>query len=215
MVDASITDTPRQPKGKTTYEIATDREEDERKEAEKEEEEKSMRLIKKTQPGVDVEARWLKKSGKLRYGFKKHISVEEEELVLSVHTTTANEHDSKGLKKIIKKTPKENMKKGILGDKGFKVPDNDKLLKEEGIKNRIQHKAYRNKPLTEWEIYFDKLISKQKYKVERIFGGMKRWFGAGKARYVGIAKTHSQHVLEAIAYNLYRSPGIIMSKFLE
>ena len=173
-----------------------------------------MRSIKKTQPGVDVEARWLKKSGKLRYGFKKHISVEEEGLVLSVHTTTANEHDSKGLKKIIKKTPKENMKKGILGDKGFKVPDNDNLLKEERIKNRIQHKAYRNKPLTEWEVYFNKLISKQRYKVERTFGGMKRWFGAGKARYVGLAKTHSQQVLEAIAYNLYRSPGIIMSKSL-
>ena len=63
-------------------------------------------------------------------------------------------------------------------------------------------------------VYFNKLISKQRYKVERTCGGMKRWFGAGKARYVGLSKTHSQHVLEAIAYNLYRSPGIIMSKSL-
>jgi IS5 family transposase len=212
MVDASITDTPRQPKGKTTYEVAIDRHEEERKEEEKDKEEKSMKLIKQVQPGVDTEARWLKKSGKLRYGYKRHISTEDEGLVLAVHTTTANEHDSKGLKKIVKKTPKRNMKKGILGDKGFKVPDNDKLLKDEGIKNRIQHKAYRNRPLTEWEVYFNKLISKQRYKVERTFGGMKRWFGAGRAKYVGLSKTHSQHVLEAIAYNLYRSPGIIMSK---
>ena len=26
--------------------------------------------------------------------------------------------------------------------------------------------------------------------------------------YVGLAKTHTQHLMEAIAYNLYRTPGI-------
>ncbi len=30
------------------------------------------------------------------------------------------------------------------------------------------------------------------------------------ARYVGVAKTHSQHALEAIGYNLYRAPGILV-----
>jgi hypothetical protein len=38
------------------------------------------------------------------------------------------------------------------------------------------------------------------YLVERIFGGMNRWFHCG-TRYVGLAKTHAQHLLEAIAYN--------------
>ena len=37
---------------------------------------------------------------------------------------------------------------------------------------------------------------------------MKRWFGAGVAKYVGIDKTNTQHLLEAIAYNLYRSVNI-------
>ncbi|WP_430812827.1 transposase [Carboxylicivirga sp. 1411-1] len=58
---------------------------------------------------------------------------------------------------------------------------------------------------------FIKLISKDRYKVERTFGGMSRWFGAGIAKYVGLEKTHTQHVMEAIAYNSFRSPGIIMS----
>lgn len=211
LVDAAVTDSPRKPKGKATYEVATDRKEDERSQVEKQKETTSMKLVKQTKPGVDAEARWLKKAGRLRYGYKKHISTDEEGLVLAVHTTTANEHDSKGLKKLVKKTPKKSMKKGLLADKGYKVPDNDKLLKDEKIKNRIHHKAYRNKPLTKWEKYFNKLISKKRYKVERTFGGMVKWFGAGTAKYVGIEKTHSQHVMEAIAYNLYRSPGIIIS----
>jgi transposase, IS5 family len=41
---------------------------------------------------------------------------------------------------------------------------------------------------------------------------MKRWFGGLTARYVGLVKPHGQHVLEALAYNLYRLLGIIMSK---
>ena len=100
-------------------------------------------------------------------------------------------------------------------DKGYKVPDNDQYLKEEKIKNRIQHKAYRNRPLTEWQIIFNKLVSKQRYVVERTFGGMNRWFGAGRARYKGLDKIHGQHVMEAIAYNLKRSPGLVLAKCVQ
>lgn len=215
MIDASLTDTQRKPKGKASYEIAEDRKEDDREKGEKEKEQQSMKLVKVQQPGVDAEGRWVKKNGKLHYGYKKHIAVDEAGLVLAVHTTTANEHDSKGFGKVLDKTPKKKMKKGVYADKGFKVPDNDKYLKDREIKNRIQHKAYRNRPLTGWEVMFNKFISKQRYKVERTFGGMVRWFGAGHARYVGLQKTHTQHVLQAIAYNLYRSPGIIVSNCLK
>ena len=86
--------------------------------------------------------------------------------------------------------------------------------KGEKIKNRLQYKAYRNRPLNERQKKFNKLVSKERYKVERTFGSMVRWFGAGIARYVGIEKMHTQHVMEAIAYNLYRSPGIVISKGL-
>ena len=44
-------------------------------------------------------------------------------------------------------------------------------------------------------------------KIERVFESIKRWFGRLEARYVEMAKTHGQHVLAAIAYNLYRRPG--------
>ena len=80
-------------------------------------------------------------------------------MVEAVHTTTANEHDSKGLNLVMKKVPKAK-KTVVFWDKGFKVPYNDTLLREEKIKNRIQHKAYRNKPLTVWQIRFNKLISR-------------------------------------------------------
>lgn len=215
MVDASLTDTPRRPKGKTTYEVAQDRQEDDRPDEQKDAEQRVMKLVKVKQPGVDAEGRWVKKAGRLHFGYKKHISVDQEGLVLAVHTATANEHDSKGLRAVLEKTPLEKMKNGVLADKGFKVPGNDAYLKERGIKNRIQHKAYRNRPLTGWQKKFNLLVSKHRYKVERTFGGMVLWFGAGIARYIGLQKTHTQHVMQALAYNLYRSPGIIVSKRIE
>gem|GEM_PF-4059383 len=63
IVDASIIDTPLKPKGKTTYEIAVDRSEQERTPEEQENEQLAHILIKKEHPGVDSEARWINKSG--------------------------------------------------------------------------------------------------------------------------------------------------------
>lgn len=38
---------------------------------------------------------------------------------------------------------------------------------------------------------------------------MVRWFVTDIARYVGIDKMHTQHVLESIAYNLKRMPNLM------
>ncbi|WP_158237165.1 transposase [Aquimarina sp. MAR_2010_214] len=54
------------------------------------------------------------------------------------------------------------------------------------------------------------LIGKIRFKVERTFGGIKRWFSGGTARYRGIKNAHS-NLMEAMCYNLYRSPGILAS----
>ncbi|ATR94279.1 transposase [Porphyromonas gingivalis] len=50
--------------------------------------------------------------------------------------------------------------------------------------------------------------------IERTFGSIRRWFHGGRCRYRGLAKTHTQNILESIAFNLYRTPGIIMSSSL-
>ncbi len=71
IVDASIIDTPLKPKGKNTCEIEIDRG-PERTLEEQEYEQRAQVLVKKQHPGVDSEARWIKKAGKTRYGYKKY-----------------------------------------------------------------------------------------------------------------------------------------------
>ncbi|WP_404812888.1 transposase [Capnocytophaga canimorsus] len=60
--------------------------------------EKQDRFFKEeAEDGVDKEARWLKKGTKTYFGYKKQIAVDDNGLVLAVHTTVANKHDSKVL----------------------------------------------------------------------------------------------------------------------
>ena len=67
IIDASITNMPRRPRGGKSYEVVEDRKEDENMEAS----EKAM-LKEVVKPNVDTEARWVKKMGKFHFGYKRH-----------------------------------------------------------------------------------------------------------------------------------------------
>ena len=199
IVDASVIDTPLKPKGKTNHKVTQDREDLE-----------EVEVNKEYADSVDKEASWLKKQGKYRYGYKKHYVTDNEGLVLGVLTTKASTNEVGNLEEVLDTADlPEDIP--LKADKGYQSNKNAALLKERKLKNHILKKAYKNKPLTYWEKRFNKLIGKTRFKVERTFGGIKRWFSGGTARYKGIKKMHTQNLMEAMCYNLYRSPGIIVS----
>jgi IS5 family transposase len=55
------------------------------------------------------------------------------------------------------------------------------------------------------------LLKVEKSGVDTDARWVKRWFNSNHARYKGITKMHTQNLMEAIAYNLYRSPGRVAS----
>jgi len=200
IVDASVIDTPLRPKGKTNHKVTEDRTEEE------------VRVKKQYADSVDADGTWLKKRGKYHFGFKKHHVTDNEGLVIGVLTTTASKNEIANLEDVLE-TVNIDLPKDIplKADKGYQSKKNAGLLKKRNLKNHILRKAYKNKPLTRWERKFNKLIGKTRFKVERTFGGIKRWFNGGLARYRGIEKMHTQNLMEAMCYNLYRSPEIIAS----
>ena len=103
----------------------------------------------------------------------------------------------------------------LNADKGYASEKNEQILKTKKIKSRILHRARKGKPLTERQKLRNKLIGKTRFKVERTFGSIKRWFNSTHTRYKGIAKTHTQNIIEAIAHNLYRAPGIVASNSIK
>ncbi|KKL51590.1 hypothetical protein LCGC14_2293970 [marine sediment metagenome] len=199
IVDASVIDTPLKPKGRTSYKVTEDRED-----------EHEVSVEKQYPESVDKEAAWLKKSGRYRYGYKKHYVTDEGGLVLGVVTTRASTNEIANLEEVLDAA---GLPEGIplKADKGYQSAKNAALLEKRGLKNHILKKAKRNRPLTKWEKLFNKIIGRTRFKVERTFGGIKRWFSGGVARYRGMEKMHTQNLMEAIGYNLYRSPGILAS----
>ncbi len=198
IIDASVIDTPLRPKGKTTHKVTQDREEE-------------VTAKKEYAPSVDKDATWLKKRGKYHFGYKKHHVTDDEGLVVGVHTTTASKNEISNVEEVLDTVNIELPEDiPLKGDKGYQSKKNAAILKERKLKNHILKKATKNKPLTKWEKRYNKLIGKTRFKVERTFGGIKLWFKGGIARYRGIEKMHTQNLMEAMCYNLYRSPGIIM-----
>lgn len=199
IVDASVIDTPLRPKGKITHQVAQDREPEQKEEVKKD-----------YADSVDKEASWLKKNGKYHYGYKKHYVTDNEGLVLGVLTTKASVNEITNLEEVLDAADlPQNI--ALKADKGYQSAKNGTLLQTRKLKNHILKKAKKGKPLTAWERKFNKLIGKTRFKVERTFGGIKRWFNGGLARYRGLSKMHTQNLMEAMCYNLYRSPGIIAS----
>jgi len=134
IVDASITDSPR---GRKEYEIIEDRDE----ETGKLKSEKAM-LKEKLKPNVDGEARWIKKMGRLHFGYKRHSVTDENGLVLAEETTAANESDIKHLETPLKKAnlPKKTL---VYADKGYDSAENKETLARMKLKCRIMHKGTR------------------------------------------------------------------------
>lgn len=209
-VDASITSSPNSPKGPLKIEIAEDRKEEERSEEAVAEEEAYMKDVSVKQSCADPQARWLKKGNKSFFGYKKHVCTTERGLVLGVHTTPANESDTKQLATVLGKCDLPE-KCSVHTDKGYSSKENRDHLKSKKFKDRIQHKAVRGKGLTHWQQKANRLISQKRYTIERTFGSITKWFNSAECRYKGLARTHTQHILEAICYNLKVAPGIIVS----
>ena len=168
-IDASITHSPRKPKTKPSYEVVNDREErDDESSAQA-----AMRVIETEQPGVDTDARWVKKGGKSVFGYKQHTLVDDNGLVMAVETTAANQHDSQPMLELLDKAA---IKPGtrVHADKAYCSQKHREALKAHRIKNGIQDKAVKNKPLTQRQLQRNRLITKARYVVERTFGSQAR-----------------------------------------
>ena len=131
----------------------------------------------------DSDAAWTKKGKNFYYGYKAHTSVDVDTgLILSGHATPANYSDTGELECLVSESRLPAQSR-VYADKGYTSAKNSELLKQHKFKDGIMNRAYRNKPLTERERKRNKLISKRRYIVERIFGSLKQHYGMVRSSY--------------------------------
>ena len=147
----------------------------------------------------DPDAAYVSKIGsdgkrKTTYGYKLHINSDEDGFIQNLEYTAANIHDSQVFEAILTGYELET-----YADSAYASEKTNQLL---GKKNKVLHRAYRNKPLTEAQKFENQQRSKTRSTVERVFGQLKQHQGLGKARYLGLARNKAGAMLLAMSHNI-------------
>ena len=157
----------------------------------------------------DPDARWVKKGEKRVYGFKGHVLVDKQHgLIESIIVTSANIYDGHMLTPL---TDSIDLPEGteVLADKGYCSQENEESLSERGLVSKIMRKKKKNQKPDPETVSFNHEVSKERYRIERSFGGLKKYYGWSRSIYIGLKKTADYLTMGAIAFNLKRSIKIL------
>lgn len=140
---------------------------------------------------------------KTTYGFKAHINVDEDGFIKAAKMTAGNVHDSQVFESLLTGSEHE-----VYADSAYKSKAHDQLLENKHITNKVLERAYRNKPLTEAQKTSNRYASQIRSIVERNFGVLKKYYGLGQARYLGLARNSARVSIMCIAHNIKRAMSI-------
>ena len=131
----------------------------------------------------DLDARWVKKNGVSRYGYKNSISVDALYGLIRRHVLTpANLHDSRMLPALL---DAENDAAMVWADAADQSKLVDSLLKTAGYESRIQDKGSRHHPLNTGAREKNREYAKTRAMVEHVFGQMEMAMGGKLTRCMG------------------------------
>lgn len=151
---------------------------------------------------ADPDARWVKRpDGSARFGYKLHAAVDMGTgIVRRALLTPANIADVEhGHDLVI------GDERTVYADKGYVGPRLRDRLRAGGIRNRVQHKAQRNHPLSPRQRLRNTLIGRVRGRIEGVFGALKRSYGLARMRFMGLARNQAATLLTLTCWNLARA----------
>ena len=150
----------------------------------------------------DPEARFTRKRDKTYFGYKAHLAVDEESgLVRQAEMTSANVHDSRLGEALI-----QGDEQGYFADRAYDSQALRETLERRGVVDgiawKVKHARY---PLEAWQRLHNAWTGSVRSAVERAFATMKRWYGMGRVRYLGLARNACHLQFIAMAMNMKRA----------
>ena len=150
----------------------------------------------------DCDARWTKKNDESYYGYKNHINVDvKRKIIRDYSVTDASVHDSQELKTLLDPW---NSGQGVWADSAYKSEEIEEHLREMMHTSHINHKGYRNHPLSEFQIEQNRNRSSIRARVEHVFGFMANTMKSSVIRGIGMARAEAKIGLMNLVYNLCR-----------
>jgi IS5 family transposase len=150
----------------------------------------------------DTDARWVKKNGVTYYGYKNHLCVDaQHKLIRHWAVTDAAVHDSQIFEELL---DEDNTRGEVWADSAYRRPQNLKTLDERGLREHVQRKGVRGRPLSKREQRGNRTRSKVRSRIEHVFGVQAMRAGVLLLRSIGIWRARCKIGLRNLAYNLDR-----------
>lgn len=155
----------------------------------------------------DIDARWTKKNKETFYGYKNHAKVDTKSKIIDTYKVTdASVHDSQPLDDLL---TVNDYGQDFYADSAYTGEEQEKVIEKHGLKNLVNEKGYRNKPLTEEQKQNNKVKSKTRARVEHVFGFMEQSMHGLSLRSIGITRATGIIGLINLTYNLFRYEQIV------
>ena len=149
----------------------------------------------------DTDARWTKKNQETHFGYKNHVTVDNQhKLIRNYQVTSAEVHDSNVFVDLLV----DNSSKSVWADSAYRSEAIEDSLEEGGYRSHVHKKGKRNKPLTEAEKKANTKKSSVRVRVEHVFGSITNEQGGMYFRVIGVARTGIKIGLMNMVYNMRR-----------
>jgi IS5 family transposase len=150
----------------------------------------------------DTDARWVKKNGVSRFGYKSHVSVDvKHKFIRKFDVTDAAAHDSNRFETLL---DENNTSREVYADSAYRSKETIDNLVADKWRPRIQRKGVRGRKLSSWELQGNRTRSKTRSRVEHVFGVMAMRAGTLIIRTVGAVRAKAKIGLRNLAFNLDR-----------
>jgi IS5 family transposase len=152
---------------------------------------------------ADPDARWVKNktTGSARFGYKLHAAVDHGTgIVRRARLTPANVPEVEIGHELVC-----GDERAVYADKAYVGPRMRTRLRAGRIKDRVQRRAARSRPLRPIETRRNVLIGRVRGRIEGVFGSLKRSYGLARMRYMGLARNIAGTFMTLIAWNLARA----------
>jgi IS5 family transposase len=150
---------------------------------------------------ADPDARWVKHKHSARFGYKLHAAIDHGTgIVRRARVTPANVPEVEIGHELVC-----GDEQAVYADKAYVGPRMRARLRAGAIKDRVQRRAARNRPLRPIETRRNVLIGRIRGRIEGVFGTLKRSYGLARMRYMGLARNIAGTLMTLIAWNLARA----------
>ena len=149
----------------------------------------------------DPDARFTRREGRVVYGYKAHVGVDEGSgLIRRVRTTPANVNDTVPADELIC-----GDEAAVLGDSAYHTHRREGELRQRGIRPLLMRRANKYHPELPPRLKrLNAAIARRRAAVETTFATFKRRMGLSVIRYKGLTKASAQVLIAAFAFNLRR-----------